>query len=408
MQEIDRLGVPPAAFGAQHQDLRPWPLAGEDSTGRIEVRRFKAADMPGIERLNRRLAAAGLPHNVGHEDLGPSEEPSLDKESIIERLYVAAQGAEIRGGVWLKEQLFWSDSRPTQAGWAKYPVAESLVSGIAAGVPASLLFSLLRQQPLLMALGMGGHVGRFAKLLAAARWTGSSLPFFFCLLRPSRVLRQLSYVRTTSLRRTLADGLAYSGLAWTGNKLIQGVRAAIRSRPPRRYTASQIPRFDTWSDELWERCRDSYGFIAVRDGRALNSLYPEDFNSLVRLRVQHEGRDVGWVCVRAFNTAGTWFERHFGNLELGILTDGLAQPVDAAGVMDAGVRYLADAGVDLIVTFQSHPAWCAAALDSGLMRGPSNCAFYRSPAVNDAITNAAAKNRYCHLTCSDGDGPQRV
>src|SRR5205823_4716492 len=102
-----------------------------------------ATDMPGIERLNRRLAAAGLPHNVGHEDVSASEEPSLDKESIIERLYVAVQGAEIRGGVWLKEQLFWSDSRPTQAGWAKYPVAESLVSGTAAGVPASLLFSLL-------------------------------------------------------------------------------------------------------------------------------------------------------------------------------------------------------------------------------------------------------------------------
>jgi hypothetical protein len=375
---------------------------------RVEVRRFRTGDVPAIEALNRRLAAAGLPHQVGRENLRQGDEPSLEKDPIIERLYVAAEGDEIRGGVWLKEQLFWSPEGPIRIGWSKYPVAESLINGTAAGVPASLLFGLLRQQPALMALGMGGHAGPFAKLLAAARWAGSAVPFFFGLRHPAQVLQQLSYVRTTRPQRMLADGLAYSGLGWTAYKLVATANAAIRARPPRGYTGLVVDRFDGWADELWLRCRDSYGFVAVRDSRALNCLYPECFRCLVRLRVQHGGRDVGWICARSINAAGTWFERHFGNLRLGILTDALAQPGDEAGVMDAGIRYLIDDRVDLIVTFQSHPAWCAAALRTGLFRGPSNCAFYRSPAIERVITRAAAKNRYYHLTYSDGDGPERV
>jgi len=202
----------------------------------IEVRQFRTGDVPAIERLNWRLAAAGLPHRVGHEDPRRSDEPRLDREPIIERLFVAAAGDEIRGGVWLKEQLSWSEGRPVRVGWAKYPVAESLIDAKAAGVPASLLFGLLRQQPHLMALGMGGHAGPFAKLLAAARWASSSLPFFFCLLHPSRVLRHLSYARTTRLQRLLADSLAYSGLAWAV------ARRTERLVPARRGTARLAAR----------------------------------------------------------------------------------------------------------------------------------------------------------------------
>jgi len=374
----------------------------------VMVRRFKTADVPAIERLNVRLATAGLPHRVGHEDSRRSEERRLDKESIVQRLYVAAAGEEIRGGIWLREQLFWSAGRSVRVGWTVYPVAESLIDGKAAGVPASLLFSLLRQQPYLMALGMGGHAGPFAKILAAARWAGSSLPFFFHLRHPSRVLRHLAYARTTRLRRTVADCRAASGVAWTANKLLAGVRAAMRGGRARQFTYAVVDRFDSWADEHWERCRDSYGFIAARDSRALNALYPEGFRCLTRLRVQHSGRDVGWICARSINALGTRLERHFGGLRVGILTDGLAQPGDATGVMEAGFRYLVDEDVDLIVTYQSHPAWCAAASDIGLMRGPSNCAFYRSPAVEALLTRAAADNRHCHLTRSDGDGPEPV
>ena len=123
----------------------------------IRVRPFAVSDLAAIERLNERLAAAGQPHRVGHGPPHQGGEPSLDRDPIIERLYVAAENGEIRGGVWLKEQLFWAAGSPVRVGWTKYLVAESLIDAAAAGVPAGLLFGLLRVQPRLMGLGMGGH-----------------------------------------------------------------------------------------------------------------------------------------------------------------------------------------------------------------------------------------------------------
>jgi hypothetical protein len=206
----------------------------------------------------------------------------------------------------------------------------------------------------------------------------------------------------------VSDTLAYSGLAWAGNHLLAHARRAIRPQKVPRYTTQVVDRFDAWADELWLRCRDSYGLIAVRSSQALNSLYPAGFRCLDRLRVRHGDRDIGWVCVRSIDTAGTRYERHFGNLKLGIITDGLADVADATGVMEAAFCYLANQGVDVIVTYQLHPAWCTAAVNTGFMKGPSNCAFYRSPAVQDLMAQAAAKNLHCHLTASDGDGPEPV
>jgi len=374
----------------------------------IEVREFAAGDVPSIDRLNGRLAAGGQPHRVGALDVDRVERQRREAMPIRARLYVAAEEDEIRGTVWLREQCFWSDGGAIRAGWAVYPVAESLVNGQAAGVPASLLFKLRREQPHLMALGMGGHTGSFAKLLAAARWPGSLVPFFFRILRPSRVLRRLAYARSTRVRRLVADGLAYSGAAWAANNVLTAARAAVGRGTRRPSTATAVDRFGDWADAIWDRSRRSYGLIAFRDSGSLNALYPDDFNRLTRLRVQVHGDDIGWACVRAIDAAGTWFERQFGDLRVGIITDALAPPADATTVIDAAVRHLAADGVDLIVTFQSHPAWGEAALNAGLLRGPSNCAFYRSPSVDAVIRNAASDHRHCHLTYSDGDGPERV
>jgi hypothetical protein len=381
-------------------------IATMTAPARVEIRRFRSTDELAIKALNGRLAAAGFRHEVGCEDPRMASSPGFDAYPIIERLYVAAEGPDIRGGVWLKEQLFWAEGRDLRAGWAKYPVAESLVSGAAAGVPASLLFTVLREQPCLMALGMGGHDGSFAKLLAAARWSSSLVPFFFRIQKPFRVLRQLSLARSTPMRRALADGLAFTGLGWTANRVLAGIDRITHESAG--FSRTVVPRFGEWADELWARCRHAYGFVARRDSNALNSLYPEDFSALTRLRVTDRERDAGWVCVRAIDCAGTWFEHTFGNLRLGMITDGFARPADAKGVFEAGVAHLMEHDVDLIVTFQSHPAWCDAAREMGLLPGPSNCAFYRAPAVEKILQRAESVGRFCHLTSSDGDGPQPV
>jgi hypothetical protein len=76
--------------------------------------------------------------------------------------------------------------------------------------------------------------------------------------------------------------------------------------------------------------------------------------------------------------------------------------------MAVATRYLLQQDVDLIVTSQTHPAWCAATVAAGFWRGPSRSAFYRSQAIDHVIARAAAQQRYHHFTWSDGDGPESV
>lgn len=370
---------------------------------KIRFRRVRPADdADPIARLNGRLRAAGLDHVVGNEPAGRPG-PSLEAVPILERMFVAADEAgEIRGAVWLKEQQFWTRAGIARAGWMIYPVSESLADARFAGVPGTLLFGLLREQPQLMALGMGGAAGPFAKLLAGARWHRRLVPFFFRMIRPARVLRQISYARATRARRAAADLLASSGLARLGNGVATGLQLALGGRGGRRAQATPMARFESWADAVWEEHRAEYGFAAVRDARLLDALYPADFTALTRLRVHNGGRDLGWVCIQAIDSRGTWLEPHFGDLRIGILTDAFAGPSDAVAVLDAGFRALAAERVDLVVTNQLHAAWRSAARSLAFWPGPSTLAFAWSPRADPLFADIDA----VHLTRSDGDGPQ--
>ena len=110
---------------------------------RIVVRRFQNGDADAIRRLNHRLEAAGIEHRVYPEDLSLNPDADLEVRPINDSLHVAADGHEIRGGTWLREQYFWVEGRRHRVGWMKYPVAESLIDPTYAGVPASMMLQLL-------------------------------------------------------------------------------------------------------------------------------------------------------------------------------------------------------------------------------------------------------------------------
>ena len=200
----------------------------------------------------------------------------------------------------------------------------------------------------------------------------------------------------------LGDALAASGLAWLGHGVVSGLQRAILGGPRDPSTAYAVDRFEGWADDLWQAHRGRYGFLAARDTPLLETLYPGDFAPLTRLRVQRAGRDLGWVCTQALGAQGTWLEPHFGDLRVGIISDAFADPDRAAVVLGAGVRRLAADGVDLVVTNQTHPAWCAAIRKLGFWPGPSTLAFSWSPSAGESIGDPHG----VHMTRSDGDGPQ--
>ncbi|HEX9729006.1 MAG TPA: hypothetical protein VGA37_10920 [Gemmatimonadales bacterium] len=364
----------------------------------VEIRRFRPADIAGIDRLNERLAAHGVPWPVYPEDPDTAQGGAV----VATRMYLAAD-EEIRGAVWLTEQDFWVAGRTERLGWVRYPVSESLIDGRFGGIPGSLLLQLLREQPRLMALGLGGHEGPFAKLLARLGWAGVTVPFYFRLVRPARVLRHLAHVRRTRLRRVLLDTLAWSGVGWAGWKLYDTVARVGRPAAPRGCVVEEVAHFGTWADAVWERARGAYGFVATRDQRALNEMYPQGA-PVRRLRITRDGTDIGWACVVRRDLSASPGATGFGPLRVGLLADGLALPGDAATVSALAASRLQRSDVDLMFSNQCHPAWGAGLRRAGFLAGPSQFAFYYAPSVGKLLSGGIVPES-AHINRGDCDGP---
>jgi hypothetical protein len=175
----------------------------------------------------------------------------------------------------------------------------------------------------------------------------------------------------------------------------------VSTAPIQDWTLEEIPRFQNWSDELWERSKAHYSFLAVRDSRTLNRLYPEgDARFLCRRvsRVSRSSQPVGW-----FVALDTRMQEHkqFGNLRVGTIADSLARPEDAGIVIHAAAQFLCARGVDLIVSSQMHPAWGKALRSAGFFRGPSNFVLAVSPQLQQYCGDGSG----IHINRGDGDGP---
>jgi hypothetical protein len=360
----------------------------------IRIRRFEPGDRGAIERLNARLAAGGATQVMYGEDEGGVAPP------YVERLFIAEDGDEVRGGVYLREQLFRVAGQDANFGWLKYPLSESLVDPAFNGVPGSLLIQLLRLQPRLLALGLGGHATPLAHMLSRLKWVGETVPFHFRVVRGAAALRELAPLRTTAARRAVARALGSLGVAGLGFALLHALRGVPGAWRAAGCTAEEVAAFGPWVDDLWARARDAYGFLACRDAATLGFLYRGSLRDLHRLRVRRHGEDIGWACIVCHDFAVGAPDANFGRLRVGLIADGLCLPGDAPALVGAAADWLRTAGVDLVVSNQLHPAWIAGLRSHGFLAGPSNFAFYRAPAA-DRLLSAAG----CHINRGDCDGP---
>ena len=131
-------------------------------------------------------------------------------------------------------------------------------------------------------------------------------------------------------------------------------------------------------------------------------MYPPEAEGFQRLKVLRRDKVIGWALL--LNTQ-LHSHRHFGNMRLGSIVDCFAEPEDAATVVQAAKILLAQQGVDLMVSNQSHRAWCAALKSCGFSSGPSNFIFTSSKALSREIENRKIRPDDIHLNRGDGDGP---
>jgi len=365
--------------------------------------------MAPLDAFNARLAAGGSSAFFPRPP-GPRVEPPRFHDGLKQVRYLAIEedvevgsdlAPRVRGAYALKFQPFWLAGEVVDVADFALPVSEGVVDRSYAEVAVRLLFDAVRRQPLLYGLGMGGFDQAVARFLRAAGWQMFAVPFFFHVVHPFTFLRNIVYLRDRWLRRALFDLLAFSGVGWiAGNcwKLIHGKRRDT----DRAIRAEIAADFQSWSDEIWETARRRYGMCSVREAAALQRMYPREAPGLQRLKVLRGKNAIGWALV--LNTQ-LHNHRHFGNMRLGSIVDCFAEPENAPPVIEQARSLLVRQGADLLVSNQSHHAWCAGLKACGFVSAPSNFIFASSKALSRRIEEKRIHANDIHLNRGDGDGP---
>jgi len=358
-----------------------------------------------VRRFNARLAAAHLDPGLYSLHFPESHVPALPPQPAgkgpFQEQFVALDEREIvRGGYILKHQWFVVEGRECRIADYQLPISEGIADRRFAAVALRLLEDALAKQPLLFGLGMGGYHVPIARFLKAAGWQTGTVPFLFRVIHPRAFLRNIALPRTSRLGRAALGLASAAGLGGLAVRLGQALCGSYR--PPRAIAFEHVEAFDDWADAVWHRAKDGYGLVAVRDREVLNTLYPPHERRYLRLKITRDGAPIGWAVLLDTRMSG---HRYFGQMRVGSLVDCLARPEDAADVAACARQVLEDAGVDLIVSNQSHAAWCRGLKRCGFLSGPSNFLFTAAPKLACRLEPFAEKLAAFHLNRGDGDGP---
>jgi len=320
---------------------------------------------------------------------------------VFQEFLVALDGEAVRGAYVLQHRpaAIGGDVQPVETWYL--PISEGAVDLRYALVGMQIARDALRRAPLSFCLGMNGADSHLAGLIKRAGSEPRPLPFFVRIENGARFAREARYVRKRRALARLLDVAAATGAAALGAGLL---RLALRrgSRLGADTTVETVAEFGPWADELWLRCRAHYSFVGLRDAATLNRVYPKEKPRLRRLRVARGGATLGWAVLQAARMSDN---PNFGNLYVGRLTDTFAAPEDAVAVVRAATDALAADGVDVMLSNQSHPAWCEALRSNAFLSAPSNFAFAAAPDLAKRLHALDPEGCRMHLNRGDGDGP---
>lgn len=358
-----------------------------------------------VAEFNERLARGGSRWSF-YDDPVPEWIPQRPGQSVWREYHVAVEDGEaVRGAFALKPQPWLVRGVPHMVADWQGPFSEGSIDARHATLGLRMLRDMLKKYPLLYSWGHGGDDQPVVQMLLKMGWVMHQTPFCLLVLRPVRFLRLNRLLRSSPLRKLALDFGAYSGLGSVG---LRALHAAIRWRhwSSFRATATEVPDFGAWADELWLRCKDRYQAIAQRDAASMNVLAPaEGWPPVIRLKVDAGGRNLGWALV--MDTAMK-DDARFGDLRVGSIVDCLADPADAGEVVFAATRYLRRRGVDIIVSNQAHPDWALGFARNGYAVLPSKRMFAPSPALRALLEPFDDTAKGLHLTNMDGHGPMAL
>lgn len=364
----------------------------------IVVQPYTEDRIPAVKAFNQRLAAGGIaPEFHFPESNVPFWLPKQPGHRIYQEYYLAMDGSDVHGGFILKFQDFSLSGTDLPLAYYHLPVSEGIVDKTYASVGVLMLRSAMKLNPTLFALGMGGFDRPLPTMLKATGWNLSAVPFYFRVQRPVAFLGQIAPLRQTFGRRALAAITANTGTGWLGIKALHH----FRTKTIAGIEKEAITSFGSWADDLWQQSASQYALIADRSSATLNILYSAGKNFLC-LRVTRGSKAIGWAVVLDTQMQGN---KYFGNLRVGSIADALASPENAPAVVQAATQFLAQRGVDLIISNHSHKTWASAFRSAGFLEGPSNFIFAASKPLAARLPAPEISQHQVYFMRGDGDGP---
>lgn len=370
----------------------------------IVIQPYRQENEKAVKEFNQRLQAGGAEADlVFYEKAEPRWlPPSGGNPFLFNEFFLALDGEIVRGGYALKHQIFaFADGSTRNVGYYHHPLSEGIVNKAHAIVGGLLLRDAMQRSPLLYCLGMGGYDRPLPKMLVRLGWSHYLVPFYFRVVHPARFLREMQTLRSSPMRRFVMDMAAYSGAAWVTSKTFHLFKRLLAPRSAI-CKVEVIEEFGAWADTLWQQSQRVYAIFAVRDSATLCTLYPTTDRHFTRLRISRDGKAIGWAVVGEKRK-----DARYGLLRVGSIVDCWAAPENALPVIHAATQALEQAGVDLIVSNQSHRDWCTATETTGFLKAESNFIFAASKPLAQLLQPFEETKSHIHFTRADGDGLPR-
>ena len=371
----------------------------------IEIVPHAASHVGAVAAFNLRLAEGGSPWSF-YTDPTPDWIPARPRQTVWREFHLAVdEASEVRGAYALKPQTWFVRGEPQIVTDWQGPFSEGSINAKYTTLGLRMLRDMLKKYPLLYSWGHGGDDQPVVQMLLKMGWVMHQTPFCLLVLRPARFLRLNALLRSAPWRRLALDIGAHSGIGFV---LLKMMHAALRLRHARHFaaTATVVPTFGPWADDLWQRCKGRYAAIALRDAASMNVLVPlTGWPAGIRLKVERGGQPIGWVVVMNTQMRG---DARFGTLRVGSVVDCLADPDDTGDVLAAATRYLRDGGVDIVISNQAHPDWARGFAQNGYAVLANKRMFAPSPALRALLEPFDETARGLHLTNMDGHGPMAL
>jgi hypothetical protein len=378
------------------------------SIGDLQFVPLNSQLLPACRDFNERLRCAGADrHAVFGCSANAARQDELPAPMQVERYVGVDAGGAVRGAYALRWQYLWSNGKRLLAAHYGFPVSEGIINKRYTMVGAAVLRDAVMRCEYLYTLGADGLRGNVYSVARHAGWAIADIPFLFRVINGGRFVRNLPQVRCRTHRRVIAASAALTGvaqfsiaMAHLASALRNGGTVSLRSTA---HVSLDVTRsLCAAADEVWLHTHPQYEFCVVRDAGHVGPCFPDHRATLHRLVVRRHGAVIGWAVVMTKDLLR--LRRYLGDVSPGLIVDAFGDTAAAGEIVRAATAYLADQGVDVVITNASHRAWVAAYRQAGFIDWHSQFPLMVSRSIGREVGDLITTMPKIHMSRGDGDG----